>query len=55
MITKSKSIVLLLYITTLVDETLTEAELKNLKERILTYPNFEHISQQRLDELRNIL
>lgn len=55
MITTSESIILLLYITTLIDGKVTESELKNFNTRVLGYPIFNNISKERLDELKNYL
>ena len=55
MIKTSESIVLLLYVKTLIDGKLTESELTNLNTRMLGYPIFKNISQERLDELKTYL
>ena len=49
MVTSSESILLLVYITTMLDGKVTEAELENLKLRILSYPIFEKITVKRED------
>ena len=55
MITTSESIILLLYITTVIDSKVTESELTNFNTRVLDYPIFNNFSKERLDELKNHL
>ena len=55
MITTSESIVLLVYISIIIDGKINDSELKNLKLRILSYPIFKKLSDQRFDELRAYL
>ena len=55
MITTSESIILLLYLSAMSDESLSELEIKNLNERIFSYPIFENISPKRMDQLKSYL